>query len=153
MEPRKPKVNMDVVMEIVSVDHSDRRVTAVIPINKNGTSKLTQLTEAVNDLTLSTVVTGLRVRRNERYSGSVTPPTDPQAQNELVWIVTYRDVITLTTEQLLLYGADATFLVPQTDEIDYSQPEVVDFIEWFEKRGQSSLGNDIAVLTIFISGN
>lgn len=140
-------------MEIVSVDHSDRRVTAVIPINKNGTSKLTQLTEAVNDLTLSTVVTGLRVRRNERYSGSVTPPTDPQAQNELVWIVTYRDVITLTTEQLLLYGADATFLVPQTDEIDYSQPEVVDFIEWFEKRGQSSLGNDIAVLTIFISGN
>lgn len=140
-------------MEIVSVDHSDQRVTAVIPINKNGTSKLTQLTEAVNDLTLSTVVTGLRVRRNERYSGSVTPPTDPQAQNELVWIVTYRDVITLTTEQLLLYGADATFLVPQTDEIDYSQPEVVDFIEWFEKRGQSSLGNDIAVLTIFISGN
>ena len=140
-------------MEIVSVDHSDQRVTAVIPINKNGTAKLTQLTEAVNDLTLSTVVTGLRVRRNERYSGSVTPPTDPQAQNELVWIVTYRDVITLTTEQLLLYGADATFLVPQTDEIDYSQPEVVDFIEWFEKRGQSSLGNDIAVLTIFISGN
>ena len=140
-------------MEIVSVDHSDQRVTAVIPINKNGTTKLTQLTEAVNDLTLSTVVTGLRVRRNERYSGSVTPPTDPQAQNELVWIVTYRDVITLTTEQLLLYGADATFLVPQTDEIDYSQPEVVDFIEWFEKRGQSSLGNDIAVLTIFISGN
>jgi len=140
-------------MEIVSVDHSDQRVTAVIPINKNGTTKLTQLVEAVNDLTLSTVVTGLRVRRNERYSGSVTPPTDPQAQNELVWIVTYRDVITLTTEQLLLYGADATFLVPQTDEIDYSQPEVVDFIEWFEKRGQSSLGNDIAVLTIFISGN
>jgi len=140
-------------MEIVSVDHSDQRVTAVIPINKNGTTKLTQLTEAVNDLTLSTVVTGLRVRRNERYSGSVTPPTDPQAQNELVWIVTYRDVITLTTEQLLLYGADATFLVPQTDEIDYSQPEVVDFIEWFEKRGESSLGNDITVLTIFISGN
>ena len=140
-------------MEIVSVDHSDQRVTAVIPINKNGTTKLTQLVEAVNDLTLSTVVTGLRVRRNERYSGSVTPPTDPQAQNELVWIVTYRDVITLTTEQLLLYGADATYLVPQTDEIDYSQPEVVDFIEWFEKRGQSSLGNDIAVLTIFISGN
>lgn len=82
------------------------------------------------------------------------PPTNPYAQRELKWLMTYRDDVTNKEHTMEIPGADLTDnLLGNTDQADLSSADWVAFITAFEDGAVApDTGNAVTVLSAYVVG-
>lgn len=89
----------------------------------------------------------------EFSASNPTPPTDPYAQRELKWLVSYRDNVTLREYQIEIPCADLTDnLLANTDKADLASTDWAAFVTAFEAGAKSLDGNAVTVLDAFVVG-
>lgn len=89
---------------------------------------------------LGNIITG--TVQKDRWVGDVTdlsntPPTDPNAQVELKWLVTYQGASTHKKFRQELPTADPTKTIPGTDKADLTDTDIAAYITAFETVAKS----------------
>lgn len=92
------------------------------------------------------------------YPAMYTPretelPTDPYAQRELKWRVSYSDTVNNRTGEFEIGGAELTGIIsPGTDFMNLSSTEGAALVTAIETHGRSRDGNAIAITSVKLVG-
>lgn len=90
---------------------------------------------------------------------SNAPATNPNAQRETKWLVTYEDITPELAQNVQNPGfgkvftleipcADLSLLQPNNDEIDYTSTAFTNFKSTFEQHARSPYGGQVRILTM-----
>jgi len=105
--------------------------------------------DATNAITIGTLVSDTWVGDHTKYSN--VPPTDPNAQRERKWMVTYEDSTSLALYRIEIPCANHDLtgvFAGQSDEVDLTQTEIAAWITAFEQLCRSPEGNNVNVVSI-----
>lgn len=100
---------------------------------------------ATNAISLGTLVSDQWVGDATKYGNA--PPTNPNAQRERKFLVTYEDTTTLALYRLEIPCADLTGrMIPDTDLVDLTNTQIAAWITAFEALCRSPEGNAVVVV-------
>ena len=107
------------------------------------------LRDATEDIILGNIVSDKWVGDATKYS--VAAPTDPNAQRERKWLVTYEGTTSFSVYKLEIPTANldlADALLPGTDLVDLTQTQIAAWITAFEAIGKTAYQEAVNVIEI-----
>lgn len=135
-------------------DYSHEMSTTTVNVMDITSLNYGDVSDGVDDI--ETAVQGIstgvlrRTTISKGYVKSAAEVTDPNAQRERKWLVTYRDVLPfldagslvsnpgyLKTFNLEIPSPDLSLLVPGTDRADFEATEIAAFVTQFEAHARS----------------
>jgi len=108
------------------------------------------LSDAIEDLIIGQLAE--RAFTSSVAEPNTVAPTNPFAQRELKWLVTYQDATTGDLQQCEIAAPDLSLLVPGSDLLDLAGTEGAAFVDAFEAFVQSAAGNAVTVQTVRLVG-
>lgn len=130
-----------------SGENSSFRVAGADVSSANYDAQQTQV------IALSDAIEGLIIGQlaERRFTSSVAfpdtvAPSDPYAQRELKWLITYSDDVTGDLQQIEVATPDLSLLVPGSDVLDLASTEGAAFVTAFETFARSKDGNAVTVV-------
>ena len=130
-------------------DASDEVSYVSIPLNDatGGAARATVLATLAG-LTIGTQGQANFVTSVEDQVDNLSLPANQFAQRETKWLVTFTDDVNGRIGQFEIPTADLSLLTVGSDQIDYTDQAVIDFIAAIDANGVSRDGNAITVATI-----
>jgi len=105
------------------------------------------LRTAIDAITLGVIVADQWV--GDATVFNVAPPADENAQRERKFLVVTQDVVTFAKYKLEIPCADIVGrMLPNTDLVDLTDPQIAAFITAYEAMAQSPESNDLNVIEI-----
>ena len=113
---------------------------------------ITSLFNAVDGVSIGTLVKSTLVIRADKDTGSTALPADSAAQRELKWSVAYTDNVTGKSYRHEIPCADTSLLAGNTDQMDVTAGAGLTYKTQFESTARSELDNAVTLNAVTLVG-
>lgn len=139
-------------LEIWTVDYLDRYINTAPFVSTPTNTFLNALIDAFVGMSKANLVTSLEVSRQFRIQGSPVTPSDQQALNEVVWLVSGVSSGNGQVVQMVIPAANTDLLAVNSDRPDTSTPEYIAFVSALADAWADDNGDPVNLSEIIISG-